>query len=117
MDPMAASPTPFTMVARACESDKLTLEVAGEIDASTADEFAHGVLASVRTAGDGTVITLDMNAVDFVDSTGVKALLECRKALPHGVRLIVGNPSPPVAKLLHLTRLDDLFCEDQLIAS
>jgi anti-anti-sigma factor len=114
---MAASPTPLTILARTPVGAETVLDIAGEIDASTAEAFTLGVLDSIQRAGDGCVITLDMSAVDFVDSTGVKALLECRNALPLGTRLTVCNPSPPVARLFQLTKIDDLFYEDELLAS
>jgi anti-sigma B factor antagonist len=113
---MAAPLTPLTIRPRAQHEGEVTLAVVGEIDAGTAGTFRRSVLEVIANA-DVSTVTLDMSAVDFVDSTGVKALLECRQALRDGMRLTVGNPSPAVAKLFQITKLDDIFCPAELLAS
>jgi N-acetylglucosaminyldiphosphoundecaprenol N-acetyl-beta-D-mannosaminyltransferase len=53
---------------------------------------------------------LDLNSVRFIDSTGVGLLLSLRNQLTAaGRRLVLLSPSPSVARVLQLMRVQDLF--------
>jgi anti-anti-sigma factor len=48
--------------------------------------------------------------VTFLDSSGIRALLVARQhALACGTRLVLRRPSPPVQRVLELTRLTERF--------
>lgn len=57
---------------------------------------------------------LDMSEVDFMDSSGLGALIAIHKSMPDGFRLILRGPRPNVLRVFRLTRMDTVFhIEDQ----
>lgn len=55
-------------------------------------------------------IVVDLTDVGFLDSTGVRVLLEGReRALAGGAVLTVRNPSPVVLRVLRVTSVAELF--------
>ncbi|MFN8123781.1 MAG: STAS domain-containing protein [Thermoleophilia bacterium] len=77
------------------------LRLTGELDLATAPD----VLAAVEAAtGDGTSrLVLDMSGVSFIDSTGVRTLLEANRVAGNDLSLLA--PSPAVTRVLELTEL------------
>lgn len=77
------------------------LRLTGELDLATAPD----VLAAVEAAtGDGTTrLVLDMSGVSFIDSTGVRTLLEANRVAGNDLSLLA--PSPAVTRVLELTEL------------
>lgn len=49
---------------------------------------------------------IDLSAVDFMDSTGLAALMSCLKSLGGEGQIVLAGPSAKVMKLFTLTRLD-----------
>ena len=80
----------------------------GEVDIHTCAQLEEALL---RLAEDGVVtVTLDLGAVAFIDSSGLRALVVGHKALEErGGALVVANPSSMAARLLEVTGLDTLF--------
>lgn len=76
-------------------------DVAREIDLDSVDAFTDALYRTVG-ANPGEV-TLDMSAVEFMDSSGLRALVAFHNA---GHTVTIRNPSPQVRTLLELTRLD-----------
>lgn len=81
----------------------------GEFDMSDGSAFARcvtdGVL--VRTC---TQLDLDVRELTFVDSTGLRGLIEARKrADTLGIRLSLVGVQPPFRRLLEITNLADWF--------
>lgn len=61
----------------------------------------------VDAVNDGQrVFVLDMSAVDFMDSTGLAALMSCLKSLGGEGQITLASLSEKVGKLFKLTRLD-----------
>jgi anti-sigma B factor antagonist len=81
----------------------LTLH-ARRLDAAVAEQARAWLRAAVP--GDGTPVTVDMREVEFIDSSGLGALISLRRHLGEGRALTLANPSRFVAKVLRLTRLD-----------
>jgi anti-anti-sigma factor len=80
-----------------------SFRVTGSFDVPSAGSF-HEVLDLLsREAGD---ITLDLSGVTFMDSGGLRAVLQaCSDLGERGdVRLV--NPSDQVSRLLHITGVD-----------
>jgi anti-anti-sigma factor len=75
--------------------------VRGDLDVAVGVEFANAV--DERLAGDGSVtqVVIDLGGVEFIDSSGLRALLQL--AQHHGERVQVGAISPAVQRLLELT--------------
>jgi anti-anti-sigma factor len=88
----------------------IELVVTGRIDAETGPVLEQAVADSIARGG-GT-IRLDCAAVGFLSSAGIRILFNCsRAAQAAGGRCRIGAASPPVARVLELTRLDSILCE------
>jgi anti-sigma B factor antagonist len=85
-----------------------TFRVPSDIDTSTVWELKPQLLTELRDHG--PMLVLDLEAVQFIDSTGlgmlVSILKEARQA-GGGVRLI--NPNREVLRLLQITGLERVF--------
>lgn len=77
------------------------------IDASIAVQFKDKV-RELYADQDGRLI-LDLKHVDFIDSSGLGALVAVMKTLPPGTRLELASLTPIVQKVIHLTRMDSVF--------
>ena len=86
---------------------RTVLAVAGEIDTQTSDELRAAVDeldVSHRT------LVLDLHGVEFVDSSGLGALLGIKKQQERaGGRLLLARLSAPVARIIEITRMDRVF--------
>jgi anti-sigma B factor antagonist len=72
----------------------------GELDMATAEDLSE-ILRTAATKGDPLV--LDFSGVSFMDSSGLRALLE-RSAQPNGNgRVVILNPSPQVRRVLDIS--------------
>ncbi len=82
--------------------DELWLEADGEIDVASVDTLRAG-LDDVLTAGFDQVV-LDLNGVTFVDSTGLRAIIEAQRiADAVGIEFSVRPGPPQVRRLFDLT--------------
>lgn len=78
----------------------------GEIDAHTAPQFA----GHFDPLPDGEVIVLDMAAVTFMDSSGLRALVDlAQRAETAGSSVAVRSPSRSVAKIIEISGLTDVI--------
>jgi anti-anti-sigma factor len=78
----------------------------GDIDLHTAPTLSQHLTEAAALGV--RRIALDCSAVDFVDSAGLRALLVAHSDLrANDVKLVVVRPSPMVARVLEITRLDD----------
>lgn len=81
------------------------------IDAASAVQFKDSVVAIARTldaAGPSRVV-LDLEQVNFLDSSGLGAVVAVMKAFAPDRRLELAGLSPLVAKVFRLTRMDQVF--------
>ena len=78
----------------------------GEIDMASANTF-EAVAEQVLLAGPER-IELDLTAVDFIDSSGLRSIVQLRKrALLEGIELRATGLSPAAERILELTGLID----------
>jgi anti-sigma B factor antagonist len=78
------------------------LALVGEIDAHTAPVLAEAI-AGVTAPH----VVLDMQGVEFVDSSGLRVLIEAHQAAGAAERsLQLVNPSPAVSRLLQISGID-----------
>ena len=77
------------------------------IDASAAPELKAKVGARVEQ-GDQRLV-LDLSDVEFVDSTGLGALLSVVKRMPAGGQVVLCGCRSTLVDLMRLTRLDRVF--------
>jgi anti-anti-sigma factor len=81
--------------------------VQGEIDAHTASEFAESLTAASADGGD---VTVDLAGVPFMDSSGLRVLIEAHQRIAGaGRRLVLAAPSDAVIRLLDVAGLNGLF--------
>ena len=77
------------------------------IDAAVALAFKD-TMRSQTDAGPPTVV-LDLQRVDFIDSSGLGAIVATMKHLAPARRLVLAGLSPAVDKVFRLTRMDSVF--------
>lgn len=78
------------------------LRVRGEIDAHSAPQLSEALHAS---SGD---VALDMSDIEFVDSSGLRVLIECHQLLENrGDTLTIVDPAPAVVRMFELSVVDD----------
>ena len=82
--------------------------VRGEIDIATSDELRSALLALSDQGA--RQVTVDLSDLDFIDSTGLGALIRVLKHYRElGGDLKLASPTRPVRKVLEITSLDKLF--------
>jgi anti-anti-sigma factor len=86
----------------------VTVRPVGDVDAATSP-LLHQALVDASNES-LTLLEVDMSSVEFLDSSGISALIAGNiLAADHGARLIVTNPQPPVRRVLDLTGLSELL--------
>jgi anti-sigma B factor antagonist len=110
--PKAKSPTagrqvrPFRITEVDLDPDCREMRVEGELDLSTADQFQKRL--DVAAIEDVEVLVC-LERCDFIDSTGIAAILLAHKLMAKkGRRLLVCGPSGQVSRILAVTGLDDV---------
>lgn len=79
----------------------------GEVDLSWSQQVRHAVLDALAHAD---VVGVDLSAVDYIDSSGIAALVEgLQYARTHGQRFVLVAVSDAVRAVLELARLDRVF--------
>jgi anti-anti-sigma factor len=82
--------------------------LSGEVDAHTAPQFARH-FDSLPGGIEGALV-IDMADVTFMDSSGLRVLIELnRRVSEAGRSLTVRAPSRPVARIIEISGLSDLI--------
>jgi anti-sigma B factor antagonist len=68
---MTAEPPPFAIV-QARDDERLTLSLSGELDLATAPQLEEAALPAIREGGH---VVVDLRALEFIDSSGVRVLV------------------------------------------
>lgn len=90
--------------------DGHTLVLSGEIDAHTAPELADALAALPAGAAD---ITIDMADVEFIDSSGLRVVIDAHNRANEAERkLVLRSPSATVARLVEIAGLAGHFNVD-----
>lgn len=77
------------------------------IDAAMAIQFKEDMRA--QTSDSPERVILDLSAVEFIDSSGLGAIVAAMKQLGNGRRMDLAGLSPTVEKVFRLTRMDTVF--------
>jgi|TARA_R110002049_G_scaffold44333_5_gene129999 anti-sigma B factor antagonist len=77
------------------------------IDAAAALEFKEAMRQT--TADAPNVVILDLHRVDFIDSSGLGAIVATMKHLAPQRSLVLAGLTPAVEKVFKLTRMDSVF--------
>ncbi|HEV8568200.1 MAG TPA: STAS domain-containing protein [Actinoplanes sp.] len=80
-------------------NDRVTVQVSGEVDMSTAD-----LMFDAATRDNAEAATLDLRAVTFFDSAAIHALIRLADHYPGALEVI---PSPQVRRVLDISGLSD----------
>lgn len=95
-------PTDLTVVAVAVSPGRVRLVVSGELDLGSVAALRGSVTGALTLAS--RRLDLDLGGVDFLDATGLGALLWChRRARAAGAACHVVAASAPVERMLRLT--------------
>jgi anti-sigma B factor antagonist len=98
--------SPVTAVRR--EDDVLVVTLEGRLDAAAAMSLREDLRRRIRAGS--IALVLDLAGVDFVDSTGLSALITALKeSSTAGGDTILAAPTATVRSILALTRLDQVF--------
>ncbi len=101
--PDKANPLEITMDH---EGDEVRLAVRGEVDLETSAALTEALTEVVSTRH----ISLDLTDVGYMDSTGLRAILEAREAIERaGGTLEVAAASNIVARLIDISGVTGLF--------
>lgn len=88
--------------------DTLLVRVAEpRIDAAVAIEFKDQMRKAMATRT--TRVLLDLEEVNFLDSSGLGAVVAVMKMMEAGRKLELSGLTPPVDKVFRLTRMDRVF--------
>src|SRR4029453_18668533 len=79
--------------------------VSGELDMSTAPLLGE----SIAQFSNGEVV-VDLSAVEFIDSSGLKALMVANRLLTRrGTRLVIRDAPPMAICIMRIAGLDEVF--------
>jgi len=82
-----------------------TLRLVGELDIETVDALADALRIVARGPGD---VTLELDELTFIDSTGLNGLIEAAVELAGRGTLRLAGPGGIVARVFEVIRIDTL---------
>ena len=107
MRPDLSRYTPFAISVMRSD-EEVALVVVGELDLESADKLERNV--SQLRAPDVTRIVLNLRQVEFIDSSGLRVLLNLRNdAERNGHALTLIPPAPAVRRVFEITGTRTLF--------
>ncbi|MDQ4132432.1 MAG: STAS domain-containing protein [Actinomycetota bacterium] len=90
------------------DNGQAVVSIRGELDVETAPELKQ-VLAGLIDGGPGH-ITIDLAGVEFIDSSGIHALVtSLKRAQEHDRKLELRSPGPSTYKVLEIVGLAEVF--------
>jgi anti-sigma B factor antagonist len=85
-----------------------TLAPLGDLDLATAPQLRQDLVDA--STGSSTLVVLDLEGVEFLDSVGLSVIIGGHKRLQRrGARLHIAAPRAIVRRVLGLTRVDSLI--------
>lgn len=92
---------------RSEENLQVVSVLSARIDAAVAIEFKDEMRA--KTDGGRDIVVLDLSAVEFIDSSGLGAIVAAMKHMGQARKLALAGLTPTVEKVFRLTRMDSVF--------
>jgi anti-anti-sigma factor len=77
------------------------MTVRGDLDVAVGVAFVNAVDEMLAGEGSRTSVVIELGEVDFIDSSGLRALLQLQQS--YGDRVQIGTVSAAVQRLLELT--------------
>ncbi|HYD08806.1 MAG TPA: STAS domain-containing protein [Acidimicrobiales bacterium] len=91
------------------------VELRGELDITTVSTL-RDALRTLTYRYDAPQVTIDCEALEFIDARGLGELVRVSKAFPSG-RIRLHNPSRSFCVLLDVTATSDVFEVDPLVGA
>jgi anti-sigma B factor antagonist len=89
------------------ENDVLTITVSGEIDLENSGNLRQQVHSALD---DNKAVSVDMSAVNYIDSSGIAVLIESKQRAGEGSKEFkIIKPSEAVVSVLKLAKLTSFF--------
>ncbi|MCU1590335.1 MAG: anti-sigma factor antagonist [Frankiales bacterium] len=105
---MHVADTPALRITADAEGATTVLRLAGELDLATADLLRERVRELLGRGSAVRRLALDLAGLEFLDVTGLGALLEARRKLTElGGTLTLRRPRPMVVRMLNLLNLEE----------
>jgi anti-anti-sigma factor len=93
-------------------TDHVTVHLAGEVDLAVAARV-ESAIDEALDGEDGFDITIDLDGVTFLDSTGLQVLVAAQgRCAGEGKSLTLVNPSAAVSRILEITGLGQTLLAD-----
>lgn len=89
------------------DSARIITVNADRIDAAMAIQFKEDMRTETENGPDHVI--LDLSAVEFIDSSGLGAIVAAMKQLDDHRKLDLAGLTPTVEKVFRLTRMDTVF--------
>lgn len=90
------------------EGKVLVLKLLDErLDVNIADEFKDEILEFISAGSEAIVLTLSQ--VNFIDSSGLGAIVSGLKAIGGRGSMVISDASEPIQTVFKLTRMDKAF--------
>jgi len=87
------------------EGDQIVCRAVGEIDPHSGPQL-EGELRTALFAGSATTLVLNLAEVTFMDSSGLRVVIDLHRAMREREgRLVLRHPSATVSRLLEITNL------------
>jgi anti-sigma B factor antagonist len=93
---------------------KHIIRAEGEVDLYSSPVLREVLLKAIPHATQG--VCVDLSAVAYMDSSGVATLVEGLKAASKAaIAFVLATPSPPVMRVLELSRLNTVFTIQEIL--
>ena len=97
----------MTLTSTETDTAQIVTVNSNRIDAAMAIQFKEAM--RTQTDGGSDRVILDLSGVEFIDSSGLGAIVAAMKQRGDGRRLDLAGLTPTVDKVFRLTRMDTVF--------
>jgi anti-sigma B factor antagonist len=102
------SPPQFELTEEEPDDRTQVISVRGELHATTASDFRERLEAAISKGK--TCVVLDLSELEFLDSTGLGAILNGMRSVTRaGGRMTFACANPTILRLFEITKLDSTF--------
>ena len=88
------------------EGEKLTVKIEGRLDTTTAPQLESELKASYEGV---TELILDVSAMEYISSAGLRVLLSAQKVMAKQGVMIVQGANPDIMEIFEVTGFSDIL--------
>ena len=88
------------------DGTKLTIEIIGRLDTSTAPQLEEEISKSVEEI---KTLVLDFGQLEYISSAGLRVLLKSQKSMMKKGKMIIVNASETIREVFELTGFMDIL--------